>query len=150
MDDDGISIGQPIPIRVKVTVEPGKGFLDRMIALVEGAERQKTPNEVALTILLVGLTIIFLIAVGTIPGFAAYAGGSIPVAILAALLIAFPLLFLVSLWVFRGLVAALLPPIMGALVIFGGFFLMNLFAAVIISAFNRENEKQGEKMLLTE
>jgi K+-transporting ATPase ATPase B chain len=74
-------------IRVKVTVEPGKGFLDRMIALVEGAERQKTPNEVALTILLVGLTIIFLIAVGTIPGFASYAGGSIPVAILAALLI---------------------------------------------------------------
>ncbi|WP_343525979.1 potassium-transporting ATPase subunit KdpB [Sphingomonas sp.] len=74
-------------IRVRVTVEPGKGFLDRMIALVEGAERQKTPNEVALTLLLVGLTIIFLIAVGTIPGFAAYAGGSIPVAILAALLI---------------------------------------------------------------
>ncbi|WP_315762307.1 potassium-transporting ATPase subunit KdpB [Sphingomonas sp. Y38-1Y] len=74
-------------IRVRVTVEPGKGFLDRMIALVEGAERQKTPNEVALTILLVGLTIIFLIAVGTIPGFASYAGGSIPVAILAALLI---------------------------------------------------------------
>jgi K+-transporting ATPase ATPase B chain len=74
-------------IRVQVTVEPGKGFLDRMIALVEGAERQKTPNEIALTLLLVGLTIIFLIAVGTIPGFAAYAGGSIPVAILAALLI---------------------------------------------------------------
>lgn len=74
-------------IRVKVTVEPGKGFLDRMIALVEGAERQKTPNEIALTLLLVGLTIIFLIAVGTIPGFASYAHGSIPVAILAALLI---------------------------------------------------------------
>ncbi|GGE78145.1 potassium-transporting ATPase subunit KdpB [Sphingomonas prati] len=74
-------------IRVKVTVEPGKGFLDRMIALVEGAERQKTPNEIALTLLLVGLTIIFLIAVATIPGFAIYAGGSIPVAILAALLI---------------------------------------------------------------
>jgi len=74
-------------IRVKVTVEPGKGFLDRMIALVEGAERQKTPNEIALTLLLVGLTIIFLIAVGTIPGFASYAGGSIPVAVLAALLI---------------------------------------------------------------
>ncbi|MCU6454129.1 potassium-transporting ATPase subunit KdpB [Sphingomonas sp. A2-49] len=74
-------------IRVKVTVEPGKGFLDRMIALVEGAERQKTPNEIALTLLLVGLTIIFLIAVATIPGFASYAGGSIPVAILAALLV---------------------------------------------------------------
>ncbi len=74
-------------IRVKVTVEPGKGFLDRMIALVEGAERQKTPNEIALTLLLVGLTIIFLIAVATIPGFASYAGGGIPVAMLAALLI---------------------------------------------------------------
>ncbi|WP_395337511.1 potassium-transporting ATPase subunit KdpB [Novosphingobium sp. BL-8H] len=74
-------------IRVRVTVNPGQGFLDRMIALVEGAERQKTPNEIALTILLVGLTIIFLIAVGTIPGFASYAGGSIPVSILAALLI---------------------------------------------------------------
>lgn len=66
---------------MRVTVNPGQGFLDRMIALVEGAERQKTPNEVALTILLVGLTIIFLIAVGTIPGFASFAGGSIPVAI---------------------------------------------------------------------
>jgi len=74
-------------IKVRVTVDPGQGFLDRMIALVEGAERQKTPNEIALTILLVGLTIIFLIAVGTIPGFASYARGSIPVAILAALLI---------------------------------------------------------------
>ncbi|MCP4028924.1 MAG: potassium-transporting ATPase subunit KdpB [Sphingomonas sp.] len=74
-------------IKVRVTVEPGQGFLDRMIALVEGAERQKTPNEIALTILLTGLTIIFLIAVATIPGFASYAGGSIPVAILAALLI---------------------------------------------------------------
>jgi len=74
-------------IKVRVTVDPGQGFLDRMIALVEGAERQKTPNEVALTILLVGLTIIFLIAVGTIPAFARYAGGAIPVAILAALLI---------------------------------------------------------------
>ena len=74
-------------IRVRVTVGPGQGFLDRMIALVEGAERQKTPNEIALTLLLVGLTIIFLIAVGTIPAFASYAGGGIPVAILAALLI---------------------------------------------------------------
>ncbi|WP_333838571.1 potassium-transporting ATPase subunit KdpB [Novosphingobium sp.] len=74
-------------IRVRVTQEPGKGFLDRMIALVEGAERQKTPNEIALTILLVGLTIIFLIAVSTVPAFASYAGGSVPVAVLAALLI---------------------------------------------------------------
>ena len=74
-------------IVLRVTQEPGQGFLDRMIALVEGAERQKTPNEIALTILLVGLTIIFLIAVGTVPAFAAYAGGAIPVAILAALLV---------------------------------------------------------------
>jgi K+-transporting ATPase ATPase B chain len=74
-------------IKVRITQEPGQGFLDRMIALVEGAERQKTPNEIALTILLVGLTIIFLLAVSTIPGFAAYAGGQVPVAILAALLI---------------------------------------------------------------
>ncbi|WP_066794526.1 potassium-transporting ATPase subunit KdpB [Sphingomonas soli] len=74
-------------IKVRVTQEPGQGFLDRMIALVEGAERQKTPNEIALTILLVGLTVIFLIAVATIPGFASYAGGAVPVAILAALLI---------------------------------------------------------------
>ena len=74
-------------ILVRITQEPGQGFLDRMIALVEGAERQKTPNEIALTILLVGLTIIFLIAVATIPAFANYAGGHIPVAVLAALLI---------------------------------------------------------------
>lgn len=74
-------------IKVRVTQDPGQGFLDRMIALVEGAERQKTPNEIALTILLVGLTIIFLIAVSTIPSFASYAGGSIPIAVLAALLI---------------------------------------------------------------
>ena len=74
-------------IVVRVTQEPGQGFLDRMIALVEGAERQKTPNEIALTVLLVGLTIIFLIAVVTIPGFASYAGGRVPVALLAALLI---------------------------------------------------------------
>ncbi|MGE5722828.1 MAG: potassium-transporting ATPase subunit KdpB [Sphingomonadales bacterium] len=74
-------------IKVRVTAEPGQGFLDRMIALIEGAERQKTPNEIALTILLVGLTIIFLIAVATIPGFASYAGGAVPVPLLAALLI---------------------------------------------------------------
>jgi len=74
-------------VTVRVTQEPGKGFLDRMIALVEGAERQKTPNEIALTILLVGLTIIFLTAVSTIPAFAHFAGGAIPVAVLAALLI---------------------------------------------------------------
>ena len=74
-------------ITVRVTAGPGQGFLDRMIALVEGAARQKTPNEIALTILLVGLTIIFLIAVATIPAFARYAGGTVPVVLLAALLI---------------------------------------------------------------
>ncbi len=74
-------------LKVRVTAGPGEGFLDRMIALVEGAERQKTPNEIALTILLVGLTIIFLIAVGTIPLFANYAGGVVPIVVLSALLV---------------------------------------------------------------
>lgn len=74
-------------IKVRVTVEPGHGFLDRMIALVEGAQRQKTPNEIALTILLAGLTLIFLIAVGTLPAFAAYAKGNIAVPVLVALFV---------------------------------------------------------------
>lgn len=74
-------------IKVRVTAAAGQGFLDRMIALVEGASRQKTPNEVALTILLAGLTLIFLIAVGTLPAFAAYAGGSIAVPVLVALFV---------------------------------------------------------------
>ncbi|ETI63064.1 potassium-transporting ATPase subunit B [Sphingobium sp. C100] len=75
-------------IRVKVTAEPGSGFLDRMIALVEGASRQKTPNEIALTILLTGLTLIFLVAVGTLPAFASFAGGAIAVPVLIALFVA--------------------------------------------------------------
>ena len=74
-------------IKVKITAAPGEGFLDRMIALVEGASRQKTPNEIALTILLAGLTLIFLIAVGTLPAFASYAGGSIGVPVLVALFV---------------------------------------------------------------
>ena len=74
-------------IEVRVTAAAGQGFLDRMIALVEGASRQKTPNEVALTILLAGLTLIFLIAVGTLPAFASYAGGSIAVPVLVALFV---------------------------------------------------------------
>ena len=74
-------------IKVRVTVEQGEGFLDRMIALVEGAQRQKTPNEIALTILLAGLTLIFLIAVGTLPAFASYAGGNISVPVLVALFV---------------------------------------------------------------
>jgi potassium-transporting ATPase ATP-binding subunit len=74
-------------ITVKITATPGSTFLDRMIALVEGAERQKTPNEIALNILLAGLTLIFVFAVATIPAFAAYAGGHIPVLVLAALFV---------------------------------------------------------------
>ena len=53
-------------IKVRITAAPGSSFLDRMIALVEGAERQKTPNEIALNILLAGMTLIFLIAVVTL------------------------------------------------------------------------------------
>jgi K+-transporting ATPase ATPase B chain len=75
-------------IKVRITAAQGSTFLDRMIALVEGAERQKTPNEIALNILLAGLTIIFVFAVATIPSFATYAGGSISVVILVALFIA--------------------------------------------------------------
>ncbi|HXC56188.1 MAG TPA: potassium-transporting ATPase subunit KdpB, partial [Rhizomicrobium sp.] len=74
-------------IKVKITAAQGHTFLDRMIALVEGAERQKTPNEIALNILLAGLTIIFVFAVATIPSFAAYAGGSISVLVLVALFV---------------------------------------------------------------
>jgi K+-transporting ATPase ATPase B chain len=75
-------------IKVRITAAPGSTFLDRMIALVEGAERQKTPNEIALNILLAGLTIIFVIAVATIPSFATYAGGAVSVVILVALFVA--------------------------------------------------------------
>jgi K+-transporting ATPase ATPase B chain len=75
-------------IKVRITAAQGSTFLDRMIALVEGSERQKTPNEIALNILLAGLTIIFVFVVATIPGFASYAGGKMTVVILAALLVA--------------------------------------------------------------
>jgi potassium-transporting ATPase ATP-binding subunit len=74
-------------IVMQVTAEPGKSFLDRMIALVEGAERQKTPNEIALNILLVGLTLIFLFVVVTLPAFASYSGTTIPVVVLGALFV---------------------------------------------------------------
>lgn len=74
-------------IKVRITANPGETFLDRMIALVEGAKRQKTPNEIALTILLVGLTLIFLVAVATIEPFAVYSGSLIPVLILVSLLV---------------------------------------------------------------
>jgi K+-transporting ATPase ATPase B chain len=74
-------------IRVRITAAPGSTFLDRMIKLVEGAERQKTPNEIALNILLAGLTIIFVFATATIPSFAAYAGKTISVVVLVALFV---------------------------------------------------------------
>ncbi|MBA8833386.1 MULTISPECIES: potassium-transporting ATPase subunit KdpB [Rhizobium] len=74
-------------IRVRITAAAGSTFLDRMIALVEGAERQKTPNEIALNILLAGMTLIFVLATATIPSFAIYAGGSIPIIVLVALFV---------------------------------------------------------------
>src|ERR1700736_2557810 len=74
-------------IRVRITAAPGSTFLDRMIRLVEGAERQKTPNEIALNILLVGLTIIFVFATATIPSYVYYAGSTISVVILVALFV---------------------------------------------------------------
>jgi K+-transporting ATPase ATPase B chain len=74
-------------IRVRVSVNPGETFLDRMIALVEGAERQKTPNEIALNILLAGLTIVFLIAVVTLQPFAVYSGAPQSLFVLIALLV---------------------------------------------------------------
>jgi K+-transporting ATPase ATPase B chain len=74
-------------IRVRITSNPGETFLDRMIALVEGAERQKTPNEIALNILLAGLTIIFLLAVVTLQPFAIYSGSPQTVFVLVSLLV---------------------------------------------------------------
>jgi len=74
-------------IVVAISVNPGESFLDRMIALVEGAKRQKTPNEIALTILLVGLTLIFGLVVVTLPAFAGYSNTVIPVVFLVALLV---------------------------------------------------------------
>jgi len=74
-------------IIIKITAAQGSSFLDRMIALVEGAVRQKTPNEIALNILLAGLTIIFVFVVATIPSFVAYAKGTITIIVLAALFI---------------------------------------------------------------
>jgi len=72
---------------LRITANPGETFIDRMIALVEGASRQKTPNEIALTILLSGLTVVFLLAVVTLQPFAIYSGGSVSVPILIALLV---------------------------------------------------------------
>jgi K+-transporting ATPase ATPase B chain len=74
-------------IKVRVTAEPGSSFLDKMIALVEGAQRQKTPNELALSILLSGMTLIFLIAVATLWGLAGYSGTVLSITVLVALLV---------------------------------------------------------------
>ncbi|MGA7263468.1 MAG: potassium-transporting ATPase subunit KdpB [Stellaceae bacterium] len=74
-------------LRVRITAAQGSTFLDRMIALVEGAVRQKTPNEIALNILLAGMTLIFVFATVTIPSFASYAGGAVSVVVLAALFV---------------------------------------------------------------
>jgi len=74
-------------IKIRITSNPGETFLDRMIALVEGAERQKTPNEIALNILLAGLTIIFLLAVVTLQPFAIYSGSPQTVFVLVSLLV---------------------------------------------------------------
>src|SRR5208283_1055619 len=80
-------------IKVKITSNPGETFLDRMIALVEGASRQKTPNEIALNIMIAGLTLIFMFAVMTLAPFALYSvassgAGTVPsIAVLVALLV---------------------------------------------------------------
>jgi len=81
-------------IRIRITSNPGETFLDRMIALVEGAQRRKTPNEVALNILIAGLSLVFLLAVATLPAFTAYAAAGaatkvppISIAVLIALLV---------------------------------------------------------------
>jgi K+-transporting ATPase ATPase B chain len=74
-------------LKVRITAAQGSTFLDRMIALVEGAVRQKTPNEIALNILLAGMTIIFVFATVTIPSFVAYAGGAVAVVVLIALFV---------------------------------------------------------------
>lgn len=73
---------------IQVTADPGKGFIDRMIALVEGADRSKTPNEIALTVLLAVLTLVFLIVVATLPPPATYINSPVSIAILIALLVA--------------------------------------------------------------
>jgi K+-transporting ATPase ATPase B chain len=74
-------------LRIRITTRPGESFVDRMIGLIEGAKRQKTPNEIALSILLSGLTLVFLIAVVTLYGLALYSGTELSIAVLAALLV---------------------------------------------------------------
>ena len=74
-------------IRIRITANPGEGFLDRMISLVEGASRQKTPNEIALTILLAALTVVFLLAVVTLKPFGIYSGTTFSNVVLISLLV---------------------------------------------------------------
>jgi potassium-transporting ATPase ATP-binding subunit len=74
-------------LKVRIAVNPGESFLDRMIGLVEGANRQKTPNEIALNILLAGLTIIFMLVVFSLQPFALYSGSGVRVTVLIALLV---------------------------------------------------------------
>ncbi|HUB86888.1 MAG TPA: potassium-transporting ATPase subunit KdpB [Verrucomicrobiae bacterium] len=74
-------------IKIRITANPGEGFLDRMISLVEGAKRQKTPNEIALTILLAALTVVFLLAVVTLKPFGIYSGTDFSNSVLIALLV---------------------------------------------------------------
>jgi len=74
-------------IVVRITADPGESFLDRMIALVEGAERQKTPNEIALNILLAGLTLVFLFACVTLVPFALYSEARLSTTVIVALLV---------------------------------------------------------------
>ncbi|AFY88639.1 potassium-transporting ATPase subunit KdpB [Chroococcidiopsis thermalis] len=75
-------------LSIRITADPGKGFIDRMISLVEGAERAKTPNEIALTVLLAVLTLVFLFVVATLPTIASYVNSPVSIAILIALLVA--------------------------------------------------------------
>ncbi len=89
-DNSGVTAGTRLlsdEIVVEVTVEPGQSVLDRMIALVEGATRQKTPNEIALTVLLAALTIIFLVVVASLLPFANFVGARVSVGVLVALLV---------------------------------------------------------------
>ncbi len=89
-DRDSVTIGTKVisgDIKVKITANPGDTFLDHMIAMVESAHRQKTPSEIALEILLIGLTIVFIVVIVTLIGFANYLNVFIPLIVLIALLV---------------------------------------------------------------
>ncbi|MBF0483173.1 MAG: potassium-transporting ATPase subunit KdpB [Candidatus Omnitrophica bacterium] len=89
-DRSGVTAGTKIlsgKVKVRITADPGKTFIDQMIAMVEGAERKKTPNEVALEILIIGLTVVFLIVVITFPFFAKYVQVDVSIVVLVSLLV---------------------------------------------------------------